>query len=279
MNAYLKRLFELQTTILLNHTLINLIKFFMKPNETSTLLYYTIIPTREASKKELLKTRKKVPKTYKYEVYAEKFDSKLSIKLHADNLSDIEIYNVVLASSLPSLQQLKSITRIIVTKFRPMPLKVDSKFILLSTKYKDYLEFYQIKKDWQIGHVPTYTASTKQSSNNIKELINKDYESFLIDLSSLNEIYRVFSKILIDVYQSNDTKYYSNRTKTHSMVINYSEEYGISASIENAVDQVFYQELIPLKDFHPANSHFIKKGQLYDDIVFCTRYSLAQKNK
>ena len=68
MNTYLKHLFNLQTDILLNHTLISLIKFFMNPNPPRTYLYHTIINTKESSKTELTKMGKKVPKTLKYEV-------------------------------------------------------------------------------------------------------------------------------------------------------------------------------------------------------------------
>ena len=151
MNSHVQHLFEIQTDILLNYCLCKFITFFMNPMQAKTHLYDAISPAREFTRHELSEANKEVPATIKYELYAEKINSKLSVKLHVDNLTDIEIYNVVLPTERPSISFLKNIIKVVMYKYRPLPTRVHRQFSAMSKKYSDYLKFYEVKRSWQNG--------------------------------------------------------------------------------------------------------------------------------
>jgi hypothetical protein len=262
-NAYISHLFDLQSSILHNHVHNKLIIFFLT-EENNALLYETILITKDVTKKEMISMGKKPPNTQKYSLYANKTENKLTFVLKHSGLSDIEIYNVVLTNERPSIQMLKTIVRILISKCRPMPSKVDSKFSMLASKYKEYLECYQVKMSWQNGYFAKYTQYKRVSTP--KNLINSAYEKFLEEVSSMVDEYRTFTKILIDIYNRKTVKYQSTG-HVFTLNANYIKEFGISLMLDDSTEQHYTHEIIPLKNFTPSDPLFKNKYGFFKGVI------------
>lgn len=256
MNSYLSFLFNEQTTILRNYVLSKLICFFMTPEENDVLLYETISKTKDVTKKELMLIGKKVPNTQKYSVHAQRIDDMLVFSLQLNGFSSISFYSVVLSDS-PSIHALKVITKIIVSRYRPIPTKVDNEFSILATLYSEYLSYYQIKKSWQNGYIPNYNKIGNSIPYN--SIISSNYDYFLGRLLYLSNTYKAFTKIIIDIYTKKMPKKYIAATHIYTLEVSYSEEFGISAILDDSNCQLFVHEIIPLKNFSPGNSFFNNK--------------------
>jgi len=275
MNSYVKRIFDIQSNILLNDTLMKLIKFFMNPLETTTHLYDSISRVRELSRSELTETGKAVPMTMRYEIHAEKINDKLIFLLRAENLKDIKIYNITLVDKHPSVTLLKNIVQIIVYKYRPLPTRVDHKFAYLAKKYDEYLRFYEFKKGWQSGYVSftKYYQKDEKRKEDI-EAITSVYDDFVTDVRKLEDTYKSFTKVLIDIYTKKENRQYSTKDRTMLLTVTYSNSYKISVRIENTADATFNNEIISLEDFYPDSTYFSRHQELYKQITKCVKHSL-----
>lgn len=277
MDSHVKRIFDIQSSILLNYTLMNLMKFFMNPLQTTTHLYDTISRVRELTRAELTETDQKVPQTMRYEVHAEKSNNKLIFLLRAENLKDVQIYNIVLTESLPSVRLLKNVAQIIVYKYRPLPTRVDHKFSSLAKKYDDYLKLYEFKKSWQNGYVslPKYYQKDGHKETHDKA-DSAAYDAFILDVTKLEDTYKAFAKILIDIYKRKENKQYSTKDKTMVLTVTYSNTYKISISVDNRVEATFSNEIISLEEFYPASEYFVTHKELYRQITQCVKHSLSK---
>lgn len=163
MNQKIKKLFDLQTNILLNHILTNLMAFFLNPKITELHLYDTIIPIRSLTRADLKKAGKNIPNTFRYELWIKCSNDKLLFLLRTKEYSEIEIYNLHLTVVPPNVATLKNIANNLVTNYHPMPTKIDKEFSKLAKNYCDYLEYYDVKRQWNNG----YVKKTQITQNNI----------------------------------------------------------------------------------------------------------------
>lgn len=244
----------------------------MNPLQTTTHLYDTISRVRELTRAELTETDQKVPQTMRYEIHAEKSNNKLLFLLRAENLQDIQIYDIVLSEPLPSVRLLKNIVQIIVYKYRPLPTRVDHKFSSLAKKYDAYLKFYEFKKSWQSGYIsiPKYYQKDQHKGEH-EEANSAIYDNFNLDVTRLEDTYKAFAKMLIDIYHKKENKQYYNKDKTISLTVVYSNTYKISVSIDNRIESTFSSEIISLEEFYPASEYFATHKELYKQITQCVR--------
>ena len=135
MSNKVKNLFDLQTNIIRNCILTNMLKFFLTPTQEGLHLYDTIIPTKSITRTEIRKAGKSIPNTFRYELWIRIFDNKLSIILKPKKYSEIEIYNLLLTVSLTSIPSLKNIIKILTANYHPIPTKIDKEFSYYQLNY------------------------------------------------------------------------------------------------------------------------------------------------
>ncbi|MBE5813557.1 MAG: hypothetical protein E7314_08010 [Clostridiales bacterium] len=275
MNAKLKNIFDLQTSILLNHVLSALLKFFLNGDITEMYLYECIIPTREITKADLRQTNRNIPRTFKYEVWITFCENKISFILKSENCSEIEIYNYIPTNPYPKVSTLKNISNILVTNYRPIPTKIDIEFSELSKKYSNCFNYSNVKRNWNSGYTPKYSSRKGMIRIPSKEL-NEIYDCFYSDLNALAIKYKVISKILIDIYITNTTNIYVNASNSYQVEISHSKGYGISFKLMCICENFHYNQTIPLLDFYYNNKIFKKNAYLYDIIVSCVRPTLTK---
>ena len=248
MNTYLVNLVNLQTSILYNYVLSQLISFFYT-EESSLFLYDTISITKDVTKKEMKAEGKKPPTTKKYAVYVEKNASKLLFLLRTEGYSDIEIYNITLINDKPNVKWLKTIVKAVAGRYRPIPTTIDKSFSVLAKEYSDYLVYYQVKRSWQNGYFPRFPEKKPRTGS--KSIANASYKDFLNEVTLLANTYRAFCKILIDIYQGKVPTKYISENRIYILDVGYSKEYGISLMVENLPENHGTHEVIKIDSFTP----------------------------
>lgn len=273
MNQKTKKLFDLQTNILLNHILTNLMAFFLNPKITELHLYDTIIPIRSITRTDLRKAGKTIPNTFRYELWIKLTDNKLLFLLRTTEYSEIEIYNLHFTIFPPTVSTLKNIATILVENYHPMPTKIDKEFSKLAKNYSDYLEYYDVKRQWNNGYVKKRKSlkTTAHMGATERDIL---YKEFFNDLTHLSFEYRVFSKMIIDAYRTKQETIYINKDKTYELIVYFAKPNKISLKINCLFENYHSHEIIDFGKFNRNNKFFKKNVTLYNAILSCVALTL-----
>lgn len=273
MNHKIKELFDLQTNISLNYTLINLLKFFLIPSMTELHLYDTIIPIKSLTRTDLKKAGKVIPNTFRYELWIKLSENKLLFLLRTKEYSEIEIYNLLLTVTPPNVSTLKNIAKILVANYHPIPTKIDKEFSKLAKNYSDYLEYYDVKRQWNNGYVKKRKIPTETTYMSVKE---RDilYKEFFNDLTNLSFEYKVFTKIIIDTYRNKQETIYRNKDNTYELFIFFVKPNKISLKINCFFENYHSHEIIDFDKFNRNNKFFKKNVTLYNALLSCVAPTL-----
>lgn len=264
----LKTLFELQTNILLNYVLTSLLKFFLNNKQAEHHLYDTIIPIRSLTRTELRKAGKTIPNTFKYELWIKSSNNRILFILRSPNYSEIEIHNLLFTQFPPNISTLKNMAKFLVANYRPIPTKIDKEFSKLAKTYSDYLEHYDLKRQWNNGYAKKYKS--KKTRPHLSEAAKPIlYREFSNDLTRLVFEYKVLSKIMIDIYRNRSEMHYINNDHTYELTISYAKSHGISLNLFCLFENFNCHEIISLNKFDRNNKFFKKNKTEYNAILSC----------